>query len=109
MKQEWLMITTDLIKQISQAKQYAGSALQSAKAAEFKSAAHNMFLAQEKIQSAKLIQADLLATDNMVSNSEDILMNTLLSVHSEDHLVTASAYLDLVSEFINVYKRLMTE
>lgn len=90
-----------LIVHAGNAKSDAMEAIQAAKQGEFSTAT-------EKIQQAEasLVEAHHAQTGMLTKEAQgDHMTVTLLTVHSQDHLMTAIAFTDLAKEIIDLYKR----
>ncbi|WP_265455330.1 PTS lactose/cellobiose transporter subunit IIA [Enterococcus sp. HY326] len=84
------------------AKSDAMEAIQAAKTGDFE-------LADQKIADAEasLVQAHHSQTNMLTQEAQGNHMQvTLLTVHSQDHLMTAIAFTDLAKEIIDLYRRL---
>ncbi|MHC5249537.1 PTS lactose/cellobiose transporter subunit IIA [Enterococcus sp. LJL120] len=84
------------------AKSDAMEAIQAAKTGDFE-------LADQKIVDAEasLVQAHHSQTNMLTQEAQGNHMQvTLLTVHSQDHLMTAIAFTDLAKEIIDLYRRL---
>ena len=69
-------------------------------------------LADRKIADAEesLIQAHHAQTDMLTQEAQGNHMQvTLLTVHSQDHLMTSIAFTDLAKEIIELYRRVYSE
>ena len=102
MEQENLEAVMGLIMNGGNAKSDAMEAIQAAKEGNFD-------LADEKIKSAEafLVQAHHSQTGMLTQEAQgDHMTVTLLTVHSQDHLMTAIAFTDLAKEIIDVYRKL---
>ncbi|MBO1304726.1 PTS lactose/cellobiose transporter subunit IIA [Enterococcus sp. 669A] len=65
--------------------------------------------AEEKIQSAEsaIVEAHRAQTDMLTEEANGNHMEiTLLTVHSQDHLMTAITVIDLAKEIVDLYKRI---
>lgn len=90
-----------LIVHAGNAKSDAMEAIQAAKQGDFSTAT-------EKIQQAEasLVEAHHAQTGMLTKEAQgDHMTVTLLTVHSQDHLMTAIAFTDLAKEIIDLYKR----
>lgn len=91
-----------LIVNAGNAKSDAMEAIQAAKEANFQ-------LAEDKMKDADaaLVQAHHSQTGMLTQEAQgNHVPVTLLTVHSQDHLMTAIAFCDLAREFIDIYRRL---
>ena len=87
------------------AKSDSMEALAAAKEGDFE-------LADQKIKDAEasLVEAHHSQTGLLTQESQGNHMTvTLLTVHSQDHLMTSIAFTDLAKEIIDVYRRLNNE
>lgn len=91
-----------LIMNAGNAKSDAMEAIQAAKAGNFEEADEKIKTAEDSLVKAHHSQTELL-TKEAGGESIDI---TLLTVHSQDHLMTSITFVDLAKEFIDVYKRM---
>ena len=90
-----------LIVHAGNAKSDAMEAIQAAKQGDFSTAT-------EKIQQAEasLVEPHHAQTGMLTKEAQgDHMTVTLLTVHSQDHLMTAIAFTDLAKEIIDLYKR----
>ncbi|MGX6978128.1 PTS lactose/cellobiose transporter subunit IIA [Vagococcus elongatus] len=102
MEQENLEAVMGLIINAGNAKSDAMEAIHAAKAGKFDEA-------EEKIKSAEesLVQAHHSQTGLLTKEAQGEAMTiTLLTVHSQDHLMTAIAFTDLAKEIIDLYKKI---
>ncbi|KAF1303474.1 PTS lactose/cellobiose transporter subunit IIA [Enterococcus saccharolyticus] len=84
------------------AKSDAMEAIAAAKAGDFE-------LADQKIKDAEasLVEAHHSQTNLLTKEAQgDHMTVTLLTVHSQDHLMTSIAFTDLAKEIIDVYRRI---
>lgn len=91
-----------LIIHSGNAKSDAMEAIAAAKAGDFE-------LADEKIKSgeASLVEAYHAQTGMLTEEAKGNHMEvTLLTVHSQDHLMTSIAFTDLAKEIIDLYKKI---
>ena len=101
MNEENLEAIMGLIVHAGNAKSDAMEAIQAAKNGDFSEAT-------EKIQQAEasLVEAHHAQTGMLTKEAQgDHMTVTLLTVHSQDHLMTAIAFTDLAKEIIDLYKR----
>lgn len=101
MNEENLESIMGLIVHAGNAKSDAMEAIQAAKTGDFN-------LATEKIAQAEasLVEAHHAQTGMLTKEAQGNHMTvTLLTVHSQDHLMTAIAFTDLSKEIIELYKR----
>lgn len=102
MNEENLEAIMGLIVHAGNAKSDAMEAIQAAKKGDFSEAT-------EKIQQAEasLVEAHHAQTGMLTKEAQgDHMTVTLLTVHSQDHLMTAIAFTDLAKEIIDVYKKI---
>lgn len=88
---------------------YGGNAKSDAMEAIAAAKAGDFTLADEKIVSAEeaLVQAHHSQTEMLTQEAQGNHMQvTLLTVHSQDHLMTAIAFTDLAKEIIELHRRL---
>lgn len=83
-----------------EAKSCAMEAIAAAKVADFEGADQKMAAAQAALIEAHHAQTSLL-TQEARGEQLDI---TLLTVHSQDHLMTAITFVDLAKEIIELYR-----
>ena len=72
----------------------------------------NFELAEQKLTDAKesLVQAHHSQTQMLTQEAQGNHMQvTLLTVHSQDHLMTSIAFTDLAEEIVDLYRRLEVE
>lgn len=101
-------ITPDLEEQVmgliinaGNARSLAYEALASAKRGDFERADSLMQEAREALNSAHLVQTQLIEQDQ----GEGKTRMTLIMVHAQDHLMTAMLARELINEMILLYKR----
>ncbi|WP_326716825.1 PTS lactose/cellobiose transporter subunit IIA [Vagococcus jeotgali] len=94
-----------LIMNSGNAKSDSMEAIQAAKQGEFEKADAKMTDAEESLVKAHQSQTSLLTKE---AQGESIEL-TLLTVHSQDHLMTSIAFKDLAKEIIDVYRRMDVE
>ncbi len=102
MEQKNLEAIMDLIIHSGNARSDATEAIKAAKEGDFE-------LADTKIESAgaALINAHHAQTNMLTEEaSGNNITITLLTVHSQDHLMTAMAFTDLAKEIIDIYKKM---
>ncbi|MGM0214495.1 PTS lactose/cellobiose transporter subunit IIA [Enterococcus sp. AZ109] len=88
---------------------YGGNARSDAMEAIAAAKAGKFAEAEEKIQSAEasLVEAHRAQTDMLTEEANGNHMEvTLLTVHSQDHLMTAITFLDLAKEIVDLHKRI---
>ncbi|EOH93830.1 PTS lactose/cellobiose transporter subunit IIA [Enterococcus pallens] len=101
MEEQQLEVIMGLIVNAGNAKSDAMEAIQAAKAGAFDEADQKIAAAHHSLVEAHHAQTDLL-TEEAQGNNQTI---TLLTVHSQDHLMTAIAFTDLAKEIIDLYQR----
>ncbi|EAE8347316.1 PTS lactose/cellobiose transporter subunit IIA [Listeria monocytogenes] len=92
-----------LIMHGGNAKSSAMEAIQAAKNGAFELAERKISEAEKSIVEAHHSQTGLL-TEEAKGNHMEV---TLLTVHSQDHLMTAMTFTDLAKELIDVYRKLL--
>ncbi|HEM0427362.1 TPA: PTS lactose/cellobiose transporter subunit IIA [Listeria monocytogenes] len=92
-----------LIMHSGNAKSNAMEAIQAAKNGAFELAEEKISEAEQSIVEAHHSQTGLL-TEEAKGNHMEV---TLLTVHSQDHLMTAMTFTDLAKELIDVYRKLL--
>ena len=102
MSQEQLEAIMGLIVNAGNAKSDAMEAIQAAKNGEFEEADEKLKAAEAALLEAHHAQTKLLTAE---ANGEALLI-TLLTIHSQDHLMTSITFNDLAKEVIDVYRRL---
>ncbi len=102
MSQEQLEAIMGLIVNAGNAKSDAMEAIQAAKNGEFEEADEKLKAAEAALVEAHHAQTKLLTAE---ANGE-VLTITLLTIHSQDHLMTSITFNDLAKEVIDVYRRL---
>lgn len=91
-----------LIINAGNAKSDAMEAIQSAKSGDFETAENKVKAAEESLVQAHHAQTELLTKE---ASGENIELN-LLTVHSQDHLMTSITFVDLAKEIIEIYKKI---
>lgn len=97
-----LEVIMGLIMHSGDAKSNAMEAIQAAKE-------NNFELADEKVKEAEqaLVKAHQAQTGLLTEEAQGNHMQvTLLTVHSQDHLMTSIAFTDLAKEIIDIYKKI---
>lgn len=89
-----------LIMHSGDAKSYAMEAIQEAKAHDFLAAENSLNEAKESLVKAHHSQTEMLTKEAQGESTEI----TLLTVHSQDHLMTSIAFTDLAKEIVELYK-----
>ncbi len=102
MSQEQLEAIMGLIVNAGNAKSDAMEAIQAAKKGEFEEADEKLKAAEAALLEAHHAQTKLLTAE---TNGEALTI-TLLTIHSQDHLMTSITFNDLAKEVIDVYRRL---
>lgn len=102
MSQEQLEAIMGLIVNAGNAKSDAMEAIQAAKNGEFEEADAKLKAAEAALVEAHHAQTKLLTAE---ANGETLPI-TLLTIHSQDHLMTSITFNDLAKEVIDVYRRL---
>ncbi len=102
MSQEQLEAIMGLIVNAGNAKSDAMEAIQAAKNGEFEEADERLKAAEAALVEAHHAQTKLLTAE---ANGETLPI-TLLTIHSQDHLMTSITFNDLAKEVIDVYRRL---
>lgn len=97
-----LMQAMGLISNAGNAKSLAIEAVHAAKSNDFSQAQAKLKEANESLIQAHNTQTKMLTKE---ANGEHAQL-TLLTVHSQDHLMTAITFIDLATELISVYHRL---
>lgn len=92
-----------LIMHGGNAKSNAMEAIQAAKNGAFELAEEKISESEQSIVEAHHSQTGLL-TEEAKGNHMEV---TLLTVHSQDHLMTAMTFTDLAKELIDVYRKLL--
>lgn len=102
MDEKQLMVVMGLIMNSGNAKSCAMEAIQSAKAGEFD-------IASEKIKEAEtaLVEAHHSQTGMLTQEAQgESVEITLLTIHSQDHLMTSIAFTDLTKEIIEIHRKI---
>ncbi|MGX6971550.1 PTS lactose/cellobiose transporter subunit IIA [Vagococcus bubulae] len=100
MNEESLQVIMGLIMHSGDAKSHAMEAIQSAKASDFSMADEKLEAAKESLVKAHQSQTEMLTKEAQGESTEI----TLLTVHSQDHLMTGIAFTDLAKEIVDLYK-----
>ncbi|MCD8907399.1 PTS lactose/cellobiose transporter subunit IIA [Staphylococcus arlettae] len=82
------------------AKSHAMEAIHAAKKGDFQSAHTKIQAAEQSLLSAHNAQTEMLTAEAQ----GDVQAITLLTVHSQDHLMTGIAFNDLAKEIIELYQ-----
>jgi PTS system cellobiose-specific IIA component len=101
-EQENLEAIMGLIMHGGDAKSSAVEAIQAAKTGDFERADERLQHAHEALTEAHKSQTGLLTKEAQGDHMEI----TLLTVHSQDHLMTAIAFTDLAKEIVDLYKKI---
>ena len=91
---------------------YGGNAKSDAMEAIAAAKEGNFELADQKIADAEasLVEAHHSQTGLLIQEAQGNHMTvTLLTVHSQDHLMTSIAFTDLAKEIIDIYRRMSNE
>ncbi|MDU5109435.1 MAG: PTS lactose/cellobiose transporter subunit IIA [Clostridium sp.] len=100
MDEENVLSSMTIIANSGDARSYAFRALEEAKAGNFKEAEEMLNKSQEAANLAHKAQTELLVKE---ANGEKQEINVLL-IHSQDHLMTSMLAVELIKEFILLYK-----
>lgn len=101
MKEQNLQVIMQLIVHSGDAKSNAVEAIQAAKIGDFLTAEIKIEQAEAALVEAHHSQTGLL-TEEAKGNHMEV---TLLTVHSQDHLMTSIAFTDLAKEIIDLYRK----
>ena len=102
MDQEYLEAVMGLIVNSGNAKSDAMEAIYAAKVGNFEEAD-----AKIKSAEASLVEAHHSQTGLLTKEAQgETLEITLLTVHSQDHLMTSITFTDLAKEMIDIYRKL---
>lgn len=105
MSQEQLEAIMGLIVNAGNAKSDAMEAIQAGKKGDFDEADQKLASAEKALVEAHHSQTQLLTAE---ANGEALTI-TLLTIHSQDHLMTSMTFNDLAKEVIDIYRRLDQE
>ena len=100
MDEENVLSSMTIIANSGDARSYAFRALEEAKVGNFEAAEEMLNKSQESANLAHKAQTDLLIKE---ANGEKQEINVLL-IHSQDHLMTSMLAVELITEFIVLYK-----
>ena len=100
MTEEMELVAMTLIAHAGECNSLAYQALYEANAGNFEEAQKYLEQSNEEMLKAHSIQTDLIVKE---AGGESIEIG-LIMVHSQDHLMGAIQFKDLVKEFIDVYK-----
>lgn len=101
MEETQLMAVMGLIMNSGNAKSCAMEGIQAAKTGDFESANQKLEEAESALVEAHHAQTEML-TQEAQGNPVEV---TLLTVHSQDHLMTSIAFTDLAREIIDLHKK----
>ncbi|GAA0070571.1 PTS lactose/cellobiose transporter subunit IIA [Clostridium sardiniense] len=97
-----LEVIMELIIHGGNAKSDAMEAIQAAKKGDFSLAYKKISDAEKSLVNAHHSQTNML-TEEAQGNHTEI---TLLTIHSQDHLMTAMTFTDLAKEIVELYKNI---
>lgn len=97
-----LQDTMNLLVTAGDAKKQAQEALSAARNSDFTNAKAKLAQAGETLNVAHNTQTQLLTRE---AQGKPVQL-TLLTIHAQDHLMTAITYIDLVKEIVNLYEKL---
>ncbi|MBP1042362.1 PTS lactose/cellobiose transporter subunit IIA [Vagococcus sp. BWB3-3] len=100
--QEQLEAIMGLIIYAGNAKSDGMEAIEAAKAGDFALAQQKIAAAEKSIVEAHHAQTEML-TKEAQGNKIEV---TLLTIHSQDHLMTAMSFLDIAREIISLHERI---
>lgn len=101
-EEEQLQTTMGLIINAGNAKSFAVEAIKAAKTGNFDEAHSKLDEAQQALVDAHNTQTGMLTKEAQGEHAPV----TLLTVHSQDHLMTAITFVDLAINFVDVYEQL---
>lgn len=101
-EEQQLQTTMGLIVNAGNAKSFAVEAIKAAKEANFTEAHNKLDEAQKALVEAHNTQTGMLTKEAQGEYAKV----TLLMVHSQDHLMTAITFVDLATNFVDVYEQL---
>ena len=101
-EEEQLQTTMGLIINAGNAKSFAVEAIKAAKEGNFDDAHQKSDEAQQALVDAHNTQTGMLTKEAQGEHAQV----TLLMVHSQDHLMTAITFVDLATNFVDVYEQL---
>ncbi|MGX7244050.1 PTS lactose/cellobiose transporter subunit IIA [Enterococcus quebecensis] len=104
-EQQNLEVIMGLIMYGGNAKSDAMEAIAAAKVGNFELADQKIIDAEESLVHAHHSQTGMLTQEAQGNH----IQVTLLTVHSQDHLMTAIAFTDLAKEVIDLYRRMNNE
>lgn len=102
MEEQQMQAVMGLIINAGNAKSDAMEAIQAAKENHFDEAEAKLKSADEALIQAHHSQTEMLTQEAQGKTVE----LTLLTVHSQDHLMTSITFVDLAKEMVDLYKRL---
>ena len=102
MEQANLEVIMGLIMNAGDAKSNAMEAIQLAKEGQFEEASAKIEAAEQALIQAHHSQTEML-TQEAQGTSVEI---SLLTVHSQDHLMTSITFVDLAKELVEIYQRI---
>ncbi|MDW3796905.1 PTS mannose transporter subunit IIA [Staphylococcus saprophyticus] len=97
-----LEFAMSLIAYSGDAKSHAMEAIYVAKKNAFEEAEKKLKLAEVSLLEAHHIQTNMLTKE---AQGDEIKMS-LLTIHSQDHLMTAITFKDMAAEMIDLYKKM---
>ncbi|GAY71074.1 Lichenan-specific phosphotransferase enzyme IIA component [Streptococcus canis] len=100
MSEEQLEIIMSLIMNSGEAKSLSMEAINNAKIGHFSVADEKIVSAQETLIIAHQAQTKLLSQE---ADGEEFSLS-LLTIHSQDHLMTSMTFLDLAKEIVDLYR-----
>ncbi|MBO0457205.1 PTS lactose/cellobiose transporter subunit IIA [Enterococcus hulanensis] len=100
--QEQLEAVMGLIIHSGNAKSEAVEAIEAAKNGDLENAMNKLDVAGDALLQAHHSQTEMLTKEAQGQRTE---MN-LLTVHSQDHLMTSIAFTDMAKEIVDLYKRI---
>lgn len=101
-KEKNLQLAMSIIVDAGNAKALAVKAIKEAKMGNQDTAQATLRKARDVLTDAHNAQTEML----MQEAQENYDVVTLLTVHSQDHLMTAITYCDLAADFIDIYNKL---
>lgn len=101
-EEQQMQTTMGLIINAGNAKSFAVEAIKAAKEANFSEAHDKLDEAQKALVDAHNTQTGMLTKEAQGEHAQV----TLLMVHSQDHLMTAITFVDLATNFVDVYEQL---
>lgn len=100
MNEKMMQSVMGLIMYGGDAKSNAMEAIEAAKQYDFQLAEQKLNSAKESLNLAHNSQTDMLVAEAQGEQSSI----TLLTVHSQDHLMTSITFVDLAKEIVDLYK-----